>query len=130
MAHILYLDDEEPLVFLATRMLKFLKHEAEGFTRAADALAAFQSKPDAFDLVLTDLSMPYMGGLEFAKQILAIRPDAAVVVATGCIEPRDEEAARALGVLDVVMKPGTIEDMARTVNELLKKTETVTTDGR
>ena len=83
MARILYLDDEESLVFLVTRMLQVLGHEPQGFTSASEALAAFRASPGSFALVLTDLSMPAMGGIEFATQILAIRRTAAVAVLTG-----------------------------------------------
>ena len=71
---VLSLDDEEPLVFLVTRLLKRLGHEACGFTAAIDALAAFKSDPAHSKLVLTDLSMPGANGLDFAREILAIAP--------------------------------------------------------
>jgi two-component system cell cycle sensor histidine kinase/response regulator CckA len=130
MARILYLDDEETIIFLVTRMLEFLKHRATGYSSAAAALTAFQGEPTAFDLVLTDLAMPGMSGLEFAQRILAIRPGMPVAIASGHVDPRDIETARALGILAVVAKPHTLEEMARTVDDLLHQAHAVTTADR
>jgi CheY-like chemotaxis protein len=118
-ARILYLDDEEPLVFLMRRMLEHLGHRICAFTRSADALAAFKETPDGFDLVLTDMSMPGTSGIEFAQSVLAMRPGTLVVIATGRPLDEDIEKARAAGVYEVIQKPNTLEEMARTVNRLL-----------
>jgi len=127
MARILYLDDEEALVFLMTRMLEFLGHKAAGYTLASDALAAFAEEPENFDLIISDLTMPGMSGLEFAQRVLAIRADAPVAIATGYVEPKDVETGRRIGVLAVISKPNNIEEMGRTVSELLAKTSAVRT---
>ncbi len=66
---ILYLDDEEPLVFIVKRMLKHLGHEPSCFSRADEALAAYSAAPDEFDLVLTDMAMPGMSGVDFATEV-------------------------------------------------------------
>lgn len=82
-AHILYLDDEEPLVFIVKRMLERVGHRVAGFTNADAALAAFTAAPETFDLVICDMAMPGMSGIDFAKAVLAVRPEAAVVIASG-----------------------------------------------
>jgi len=127
MARILYLDDEEAIVLLMTRMLEILGHHAAGYTRALDALAAFRKDSASFDLVITDLSMPGITGLEFAQQIHAIRSDTAVAIASGHVDPHDVETALAQGLLAIVLKPQTIEEMSRTVTGLLEKSSAVTT---
>src|SRR5262245_22884380 len=67
---ILYVDDEESLVYLITRVLERLGYRVSGFIDAHAALAAFQADPGAYDTVVTDLSMPGMSGAELSKQIL------------------------------------------------------------
>ena len=119
MAHILYLDDEEALVFLLTRMMQVLGHDASGFTSATEALETFRQSASSFDLVLTDLSMPAMGGIEFAIEILKVRPDTPVAILTGHADARDVEAARAAGIMQVASKPSTIQQMEQTLKELL-----------
>jgi CheY-like chemotaxis protein len=118
-ARILYLDDEEPLVFLMKRMLEHLGHRISAFTKSDEALAAFKATPHEFDLVLTDLSMPGMSGIEFAQSVLAVRPGTLVVIATGHIQNKDVEKARAAGVHEVIQKPNTLDEMASMVNRLL-----------
>jgi CheY-like chemotaxis protein len=120
-ARILYLDDEEPLVFLMKRMLEHLGHRISAFTKSDEALAAFKAAPNEFDLVLTDMSMPGMSGIEFAESVLAVRPGTLVVIATGHIQNKDVEKARAAGVHAVIQKPNTLDEMTSTVNQLLER---------
>jgi CheY-like chemotaxis protein len=120
-AHILYLDDEQPLVVLMKRMLEHVGHRVTASSSSEQALAAFAAAPADFDLVITDMSMPGMSGLEFAQQVLAIRPDALVVIATGHVQEKDVARARASGVHEVIEKPATVDEMARTVSRLLNR---------
>jgi two-component system, cell cycle sensor histidine kinase and response regulator CckA len=117
--HVLYLDDEQSLVFLVSHAVTRLGHTVSGFTSALEALEAFKEHPQNFDLVLTDMSMYGMSGLEFARQVLQIEPRAAVVIATGCEDPNWADHARACGVREVIEKPTTIDAMARAIDGLL-----------
>jgi signal transduction histidine kinase/CheY-like chemotaxis protein len=117
---ILYIDDEEPLVFLATRLLERAGYRVAGFTKAEDAVAAFTADPAAFSLVITDLSMPGMSGMEVARAILSIRADAVVVLASGYLRQADVDAALALGIREVVLKPNTVDELAPLVQRLLR----------
>ena len=118
---ILYVDDEPMLVFLVTRALEKLGIASRGFSSADEALAAFGREPQAFTLVLTDLTMPGgMSGLELAQAVLAIRPDAKVVIASGCIDPAEERRAADVGVRTVIQKPAKVAEMAQLVSGLLR----------
>jgi CheY-like chemotaxis protein len=117
---ILYLDDEEPLVFLVTRLLRRLGYEPLGFTEPEQALAAFKSNPGEFVLVLTDLSMPGANGLDFAAEILTVAPTVRVAVLTGHIYPADVDRARALGVRAIEQKPLTFEELGPVIQRLLR----------
>lgn len=118
-ARILYLDDEAPLVFIVKRMLERLGHEVAGFTTAEAALAAFSAAPETFHLVLTDMSMPGMNGIDFAKSVLSVKPDARVVVVSGYVDSKDRELAKAAGVHDCISKPNTLAEMRDMVASLL-----------
>ena len=118
---VLYVDDEPTLVFLITRALEKLGIASQGFASADEALAAFRREPQAFTLVLTDFTMPGgMNGLELAQAVLAIRPDAAVVIASGAIDPADAQRAAAIGVRTVIQKPAKVAEMAEMVSGLLR----------
>jgi two-component system, cell cycle sensor histidine kinase and response regulator CckA len=123
MGHVLYLDDEQALVFLVSSAVTRLGHRVSGFTSAPEALEAFREHPQDFDLVLTDMSMYGMSGLEFAQEVLHIEPRAAVVIATGCEDPNWADYARASGVREVIEKPTTIDAMAKAISGLLSRRE-------
>jgi PAS domain S-box-containing protein len=117
---VLYVDDEPALVQLATRALGRLGYRVTGYDDAAQALQEFQARPDDFDAVVTDLSMPGMSGFELARAVLARRPDIPVVLTSGYVRPQDEETARKIGVRSVILKPNTIDDLGRVLDELLQ----------
>ncbi len=119
-ARILYLDDEEPLVFLAGYMLRRLGYTLTGMTSATEALRTFAAQPSDFDVVVSDLSMPGMSGFDFAREVLAIRPDVPVVVTSGYIRPEDEECGRRIGVRAVIEKPNTMQEYAAILDTLLR----------
>jgi len=118
--HILYLDDEEALVLFANRLLTRLGFRVTGFIDAAEALHEFGSRPSEFDAVVTDLSMPKMTGLDFAREVLAIRPGTPVVITSGYVRPEDQVKAQQLGIRDFVLKPTTADQLATTLDQLLQ----------
>jgi PAS domain S-box-containing protein len=122
--HVLYVDDEQPLVFLATRMLKGLGYRVTGCTDAARALAEFRSKPKDFDLVVTDLSMPGMSGFELARELIAMRPDVPILMTSGYIRPEDKQTARKIGIREVVLKPNTVRELGQALDRLFRDHET------
>lgn len=117
---ILYLDDEEPLVFLVSRLLRRLGFEPRGFTLATEALQAFRSDPTQFVLVLTDLSMPGASGLDFAQEVLASSPDMRVAILTGHADAADVTRATILGVRAIVRKPLSVDELGPIVRDLLR----------
>ncbi len=116
---ILYVDDEEALVTLMTRLLGRQGYTVTGYTRADEALAALHADPQAFDLVITDFNMPGASGLALARDALSRRPDLPVAVTSGYItESLRAEAAR-LGVCEVIYKPNTVDEMLAAVHRVL-----------
>ncbi|MBM0104934.1 PAS domain-containing protein [Steroidobacter sp. S1-65] len=116
---ILYIDDEEQLVFLTQRLLERRGYRVIGHTSAEQALSAFRDDPTAFDLIITDSNMPGVSGVDLARQVLDIRPDADVVLTSGCLRPEEIACAREVGVRDVILKPNTIEELAPMVRRLI-----------
>ena len=117
---VLYVDDETALVHLATRALERLGYRVSGYSEAAAALHDFQTDPQAFDVVVTDLSMPGMSGFELARAILAIRSDVPLVMTSGYVNPRDEDTARSIGVLAMILKPNTVEELGQVLDNLFR----------
>jgi len=117
---VLYVDDEEALVLLASRVLSRLGHEVASFTDPVAALQEFYARPRDFDVVVTDLSMPYMSGVEFAREVIALCPDMPVVMTTGYLRSEDEKLARTAGVRELILKPTTMDELARVLDTILR----------
>ena len=84
------------------------------------ALETFRSDRHQFDLVITDMTMPGLEGEELAREIMAIRPGMPIILCTGCIELIDKAQTRDMGILEIVMKPYTVEKLATTIKKALR----------
>jgi PAS domain S-box-containing protein len=116
---ILYLDDDESLVLLTTRMLERQGYRVSGHTDAHAALAEVAASAGQFDLVISDYNMPVMSGLEVARAILLIRADLPVVLTSGFITEELRASAPAAGVRELIYKPNTVEELGGVVMRLL-----------
>ena len=117
--HILLVDDEKPVVFLGKQILERLGYTVASRVSGADALALFRAKPNAFDLVITDMAMPGMTGDQLAKEMLAIRPEIPIIMLTGYSDKIDEEKATNLGIKGFLIKPAIKSEMAAMVRKVL-----------
>ena len=115
---VLYVDDEEALVLLATRVLARAGHSVTGFSDPARALAAFREQPDAIDILVTDLSMPVMSGVELARAVLEVRPHLPVLLTTGHIGTQDVPVSRESGIRAMVPKPFTADQLAHAIDRV------------
>ncbi len=118
--HILYLDDDDTLVFLVRRLLERRGYKVTAFTEQQQAIDALRAAPDSFHLLMTDYNMPGMSGIEVARQALAIRADLPVAVASGYISDELQAEAQAAGVTEVVFKTDAVEAFCEVVARLAK----------
>jgi DNA-binding NtrC family response regulator len=100
---VLIVDDEEELVSALVERLNLRGVYAEGETRGRAALDRLLG--GAFDVVLLDVKMPGVGGLEVIEVLKGRLPDLAVVMLTGHGSVQDAEQGRRLGAFDYLMKP-------------------------
>ena len=126
---VLFVDDEEALVFLMTAMLQRLGYQVTGCTSPEEALEMFRSGPRNFDIVVSDLSMPEMSGVDLARELLQIRPGMPILIASGYFGPADNERARSLGLPDLLLKPNTIEKLGQVLHEVIGKCEPAASEG-
>jgi PAS domain S-box-containing protein len=116
--HLLLLDDEPALTHSLQRLLARINYRVTISNQARAAIELCRAQPAQFDLVITDLTMPEMNGLEVACQLHAIRPDLPVLLTSGfsdAISPADLQAA---GVRELLQKPVTLAALA----EVLRRT--------
>jgi len=108
---ILYIDDDESLLFLVRRLLARRGYQVSGHVDPGAALAELRADPQGFDLVVTDYNMPGMSGLEVARAVRAIRAELPVAVASGYIDEKLRADACAAGVSELIFKADAVEDL-------------------
>ncbi|MFB3818107.1 MAG: PAS domain S-box protein [Candidatus Methylomirabilales bacterium] len=116
---ILLVDDEEPLVALWTRRLRGLGYRVTGCTSGVDALRTFRAAPHAFDVVITDQTMPHLTGDSLAVEVLRVRADIPIILCTGYSHTITEERAAALGIRAFLLKPCTLEELSASIRAVL-----------
>ncbi len=118
---ILFIDDEKMLARMAETMLQRLGYSVTARTSSLEALTTFQNQPDAFDLVITDYSMPGMGGIDLARRMLQIRPQLPIILCTGFSSTISEEKARVAGIKGFAMKPVAMKELSSLIRKVLDK---------
>jgi PAS domain S-box-containing protein len=111
---VLIVDDEEPLVQLASRTLEELGYTPVGFTSSSAALAALRADPQRFDALITDERMPEMSGSELIRAVRGMRISLPVVLMSGYLGATKGEAD------EIVRKPLSRRDFAATLARVLK----------
>jgi len=103
--HILLVDDEPAVGDVLCAMLTRGGFRVTNHTNPVEALDDFRDHPGKFDLVLTDLTMPGMTGIDLARRLFEIRPDLPVLLTTGFGGSWEPKAVRELGIRKVIQKP-------------------------
>ncbi len=116
---ILLVDDEDPIVRMEKQMLERLGYDVTERTSSVEALEAFRDSPGKFDLVITDMTMPNMTGVQLSQKLLEIRPDIPIIICTGFSTKIDGEKATAVGIRGYVMKPVIMSEIAKKIREVL-----------
>ena len=116
---ILFIDDEIPMVDLGKQMLESLGYDVTTRTSSIEALELFKARPDRFDLLMTDMTMPKLTGSELALKISEIRTDIPVILCTGFSHKITEEKAREMGIKAFLLKPILKGMLAETVRKVL-----------
>jgi CheY-like chemotaxis protein len=116
---VLLVDDEEMMVDVLGQLLERLGFAVVGKTSSTDALEAFQSEPDKFDLVITDQVMPNMTGTQLSRNLIALRPDIPVILFSGYPERVIPEELKSIGIKDFVMKPISRQEIAEVIRRVL-----------
>lgn len=113
------MDDEPQLVAIEKQMLTRLGYRVAACHGSTEALEIFRRQREAFDVVVSDMSMPRMNGAALSRAILAIRPDTPIILCTGFFADLTVERARAMGVRSVRMQPVSMQTLATSLRAVI-----------
>ncbi|WP_169737394.1 hybrid sensor histidine kinase/response regulator [Desulfobulbus elongatus] len=116
---ILVVDDEQPITFFLVQVLEHLGYKVEACLSSDDAFNTFLERQDAFDLIITDMGMPGMTGLELAEKIKTMNADIPIMLCTGYSEHVTAENYQQMGLAGFVAKPFNAEHLAREVARII-----------
>jgi len=116
---ILFVDDEQLLLEIGKELLESLGYRVETRASSIDALEAFRIQQGKYDLVISDMTMPNMGGEHLAMEIKKIQPNVPIILCTGFSTRLNAENLLKTGVAKVLMKPVTMNELAVSVRRAL-----------
>ena len=119
--HVLVVDDEESVANFVGDLLGGYGYAVTVMSSSQQAMERFKQTPAAFDLVVTDQTMPGLTGVEMAQAMLAVRPELPIVLCTGHSDRVDAEYALALGIRAYLTKPFTMAALLRKLDEVLSE---------
>lgn len=120
---ILLIDDQDSMLQIMEIMLTRLGYNVTAKQSSLDAMTLFNEDPSAFDMIITDQTMPDLTGSNLARKILRIRPDIPIILCTGFSDLISAEAAKDMGIREYLMKPVMISDLAQVVRNIFEGKE-------
>ncbi|MCH9697674.1 MAG: response regulator, partial [Gammaproteobacteria bacterium] len=118
-AHIMIVDDEEAIGRFLKEFLSDFGYEVSCFTDSETALKAFQNDTQAFDLVVTDQTMPNLTGVKLSREILALNPDVPIILCSGYADQINQAEIVDFGIRRYLNKPVDLGELSTEINRLL-----------
>jgi CheY-like chemotaxis protein/HPt (histidine-containing phosphotransfer) domain-containing protein len=121
---ILLIDDEPINLQMETRMLEMLGYSVTPLSSSREALKTFGENPKLFDLVITDMNMPHMTGMELAQELIRRNPEIPIILCSGFNEMILKEKSEIIGIRAFVAKPISIRSIAESIRGVLENSHT------
>ena len=118
--NVLLVDDEEIIADVTSQILQHLGYNVYPFTESSKALELFRKDPSLFDIIITDMTMPGLTGVELAEKAAEMNPAIPVILCTGYNEGIASGRASLPNIKEVVIKPVTAAALAKKISGILK----------
>ncbi|MEH0020690.1 MAG: cache domain-containing protein [Desulfobacter sp.] len=119
--HILFVDDDTAIVKMAAQILERLGYRVTPETGSVAALETFKADPSGFDLILSDMTMPEMTGIQLAEQVKKIRSDIPFIICTGFSDQINAETSQNFNIQGYIAKPILTNEISRVLRDVLDK---------
>jgi PAS domain S-box-containing protein len=120
---VLLVDDEEIILSSIRNALNRLGYDVMATKDAVQALEFFKKTPGMFNLVITDLTMPQITGVELAKKLMELQADIPVILCTGYSDVINEDEAKAMGIKELLLKPSTMNELNAVIHRALENNQ-------
>ena len=117
---ILLVDDDPQICDSQKKSLEMLGYSVTAVQDPRNVESLLSANPWKFEVVITDLSMPYINGYQLAERIIKIRPDLPMIMTTGYTEMADAKRIESLGLCSLILKPYTLSELSRLIAEIIK----------
>jgi DNA-binding NtrC family response regulator len=118
---LMFVDDEDELVSALVERLELRGIDAVGVTSGDEALQHLRN--EHFDVVIIDVKMPGIGGIEVLRTVSRRYPDVKVILMTGHGSAEDSEIGRRLGAVAYLQKPVDLDDLLATIEQAVSPRE-------
>lgn len=118
---ILFVDDEPIVLHSATRLLQRMGYDVRGCESGEEALKILESEGSKYDLIITDLTMPGISGLELAARVKENHPGLPVLLATGIAKTSNDEDEADANVDAILYKPYKLQDLDSKISGILEQ---------
>lgn len=122
-ARILVIDDEASILESADEILSRLGYSVDVASSAKDALGKIKLEPHSFDLIITDMAMPGMNGIDLSRKVKSIMPGLPIILSTGFSQNLTEEIYKSAGITKLIMKPLIAAELSEVVFQILASRE-------
>ncbi len=119
--NILIVDDEKPIVESTCELLSILGYSVTGETNGIKAVEIVGKDPNFYDLILTDMTMPKINGLDLARKIRKINAEIPIILCTGFSHGLTKEKCESAGIRDMIMKPMIFSELSSTIDKAINK---------
>lgn len=116
---ILIVDDEKNLLEISKISLESLGYTVEATESATEALSKVKSEPNKFQLVITDVNMPELNGIAFAKEVNQINNLLPIILTTGYSKSLEDVNLSEFNIKAVLLKPVTLNDFSQNIRKVL-----------
>jgi len=118
---ILFIDDEHSIVDMMRQLLEHIGYMVTTSTNSSEALDIFKNNRDQFDLIITDMTMPEMTGVDLAREIHILEPKMPIILCSGYSEIINKSNAKSFGIDTYLKKPIDKQTLAKVVKSSLQR---------
>jgi len=118
---ILLIDDEQMITDILKRILSRLGYVVHAFINPEEAMALYLDSPQNIDLIITDMNMPGLSGIDLAKKVKAQDSSKPIILCSGFTTENDIQQAMEAGINSVLKKPTETIDLLKNIRKIFNQ---------